>query len=101
MNLASRNDIKDTITITVGKKGRRANVPDDLIRTIFDDVGRDKIRRLRVEGSNSGGSLKIDTESMQLKHSIPVELSTDVTHEINTYDLFNKIQEYIDTIGGV
>lgn len=100
MNLAKRNDIKQTVTITVVKKGRGANVPDDLIESMYDSIGKDKIRRLRVEGTNPGGSLKIDTESMQLKHSIQVELTAD-THEVNTYDIFQKIQAYIDTMGGV
>lgn len=99
MSLAGRNDIKDTITITIGKKGRGKNVPDDLIKSMYEGVGRDRIRRLRVEGTSPGGSLKIDTDSMQLKHSLQVELTSD-THEVNTYDLFQKIQAYIDTVGG-
>lgn len=99
IKLAGRNDIKDTVTITVGKKGRGTNIPEDLIKSMFDGIGKDKIRRLRVEGTNSGGSLKIDTESMQLKHSLQVELTND-THEVNTYDLFQKIQAYIDVMGG-
>jgi hypothetical protein len=99
MNLAGRNDIRDTVTITVGKKGRGTNVPDDLIKSMYEDVGKDKIRRLRVEGTNPGGSLKIDTDSMQLKHSLQVELTND-THEVNTFDLFKKIQVYFDSMRG-
>lgn len=99
MNLAGRNDIRDTVTINVGKKGRGANIPDDLIKSMYEGVGKDKIRRLRVEGTNLGGSLKIDTTSMQLKHSLQVEITND-THEVNTNDLFEKIQAYIDSMGG-
>lgn len=100
MNLASRNDIKQTVTITVGKKGRGVNVPDDLIESMYNNVAQnDKIKRMRVEGTNPGGSLKIDTDSLQLKHSVQVGLTKD-THEVNTYDLFQKIQAFIDTMGG-
>lgn len=98
MFLAGRNDIKDTVTITVGKKGRGNNIPDDLIKSMYDKVGKDKIKRIRVEGSNQGGSLKIDTESLQLKHSLIVETTND-THEVSTFDIFKKIQEYIEAIG--
>lgn len=98
MFLAGRNDIKDTVTITVGKKGRGKNIPDDLIKSMYGEVGRDKIKRIRVEGSNQGGSLKIDTESLQLKHSLLVDTTND-THEVSTFDIFKKIQEYIDAIG--
>ena len=100
INLSDRNDIRDTVTITIGKKGRGRNVPDDLIEAIYNDIGKDKIRRLRVEGTNPGGSLKIDTDAMQLKHSIQVEITTGDVHIVNTYDLFKKIQAYIDTMGG-
>lgn len=98
MFLAGRNDIKDTITITIGKKGRGKNIPEDLIKSMYGEVGKDKIKRIRVEGSNQGGSLKIDTESLQLKHSLVVETTND-THEVSTFDIFKKIQEYIEAIG--
>ena len=101
MDIAGRNDIRQTITVVVGKKrGRGTNVPDDLIASMYSDMStNDKIKRIRVEGSTSVGQLKIDTESMQLRHSLQVELTAD-THEVNTFDCFNRIQEYIESMGG-
>ena len=98
MSLAGRNDIKDTITITIGKRGRGKNIPDDLIKSLYGEVEKNKIKRIRVEGSNQSGSHKIDTKSMQLKHSLMVETTSD-THEVGTLDIFKKIQEYIEAIG--
>ena len=100
MGVAGRNDIKQTVTVVFGKKGRGQNVPDDLITSIYGNMStNEKIKRIRVEGSTLAGQMKIDTESMQMKHSLQVELTTD-THEVNTYDCFKKIQEYLESIGG-
>ena len=101
VNISGRNDIKETVTVVFGKKGRGQNIPDDLIMSMYSEKStNDKIKRIRVEGSTAAGQLRIDTESMQLRHSLQVELTGD-THEVNTYDCFNKIQEYLESVGGV
>ena len=85
----------------LNKKGRGQNVPDDLITSMYGSMtSNDKIKRIRVEGSTLAGQMKIDTDSMQLRHSLQVELTAD-TNEVNTYDCFKKIQDYLETIGGV
>jgi len=100
MVIAGRNDIRQTITLTIGKEKRGANVPDDLIKHFYNNMPfNDKIKRIRVEGSNAAGQLKIDTESMQMRYSMQVELTPD-THEVNTYDCFRKIQIYLESMGG-
>ena len=100
MGVAGRNDIKQTVTVVFGKKGRGQNVPDDLITSIYGNMStNEKIKRIRVEGSTLAGQMKIDTESLQMKHSLQVELTTD-TREVSTYDCFKKIQEYLESMGG-
>lgn len=102
MGIAGRNDIKSTVTVVVGKKGRGIDIPNDLISSVYGKMpSNDKIKRIRVEGSTVAGQLKIDTDSMQLRHSLQVELTPDETHTVNTYDCFRKIQKHLESLGGV
>jgi hypothetical protein len=101
MDIAGRNDIRQTVTLVICKEKRGTSVPDDLIKSFYSSMSwNSKIRRIRVEGSTSAGQLKIDTESMQLRHSLQVELTPD-THEVYTHDCFIKIQNYLESMDGV
>lgn len=98
---AGRGDIRQTVDIAIHKKrGKNNNIPKDLIRDIYLNTGGLKtIKRIAVEGTNQAGSLKIDSDSYQMKHSITVDASQLPTHEIQTTDFFQKAEEFFTEMG--
>lgn len=101
LRLAGRDSIRDTVDISLRKKrGKGNDIPFDLIEEYFNDTGSLKrIRKISVQGSNAAGSLKIDTDSIQLKHSIDVGV-IGTTNEVNSEDFFLQAQSAIPQIGG-
>lgn len=97
---ANRNELRSTVEVYLRKKrGRKNNIPPDLIREVYQDTGlTKKIKRIAVEGSNQAGSLKIDSESYQMKHAVTVE-TLPPTREVNTSDFFQKAQNFIKEMG--
>ena len=97
---AGRNELRSTVEVYLRKKrGRKNNIPQDLIREVYQNTGiTKKIKRIAVEGSNQTGSLKIDSESVQMKHSVTVE-TVPLTREVNTTDFFQKAQNFINEMG--
>jgi len=98
---AGRDDIRQTVDITLHKKpGKNNNIPKDLIREVYENTGgHKKIKRIAVEGTNPAGSLKIDSESYQMKHILTVDTLQVPTHEIQTLDFFQKAEEYFREMG--
>lgn len=98
---AGRDDIRQTVDLIIHKKrGRNNNIPKDLIRDVFHKTGAFKtVKRIAVEGTNPTGSLKIDSESYQMKHSITVDTLQGPTHEVKTSDFFQKAEEYFKGMG--
>lgn len=97
---AGRDELRSTVEVYLRKKpGRKNNISQDLIREVYQDTGSSRrIKRIAVEGSNQTGSLKIDSESYQMKHSVKVE-PLPLTREVNTSDLFEKVQDFISEMG--
>ena len=98
---AGRNELRPTVEVYLRKRpGKGNNISQDLIREVYQDTGATKrIKRIAVEGSNQSGSLKIDTESYQMKHSITVDTVQSPTHEVHTIDFFQKAEEFIREMG--
>lgn len=98
---AGRNEIRQTVDIAIHKtRGKNNNIPKDLIRDVYQSTGAHKtVKRIAVEGTNPAGSLKIDSESYQMKHSIAVETLQFPTHEVHTTDFFQKAEEYFKEMG--
>ena len=97
---AGRDEIRSTAEVYLRKKrGKKNNISQELIREVYQDTGiNKKIKRIAVEGSNQAGSLKIDSESYQMKHSVTVE-TLPPTREVDTKDFFQKAQEFIKEMG--
>ena len=101
LRLAGRDSIRDTVDISLHKKRGKGNeIPFDLIEEYFNETGSLKrIRKISVQGSNAAGSLKIDTDSIQLKHSINVRV-IETTNEVVSEDFFLQAKNAIPQIGG-
>ena len=102
-SFADRNELRPTVELYLRKKrGKGINIPKDLISNAYQvhrDVGATKqVRKIAVEGANDSGSLKIDTDSIQMKHSIDVE-TRPPTNEVNTNDFFEKVDSFIRETG--
>lgn len=97
---SGRDEIRSTVEIYLRKKrGRKNNISQDLISEVYHNTGMTKkIKRIAVEGSNKTGSLKIDSDSYQMKHSVTVE-TIPPTREVKTSDFFEKAQEFIREMG--
>ena len=63
----------------------------------FRQVFNKRIKKIAVEGANNNGSLKIDTDSIHMKHSIKVETSQP-TNEVNTTDFFDKVSAFVKEV---
>lgn len=101
LRLAGRDGVRDTVEICLHKKRGKGNeIPFDLIEEYFNETGTFKrIRKISVQGSNNAGSLKIDTDSIQLKHSIEVGVF-GTTNEVDSGDFFAKVKSDIPQMGG-
>jgi len=101
LRLAGRDGVRDTVEICLHKKrGKGNDIPFDLIEEYFNDTGALKrIRKISVQGSSVAGSLKIDTDSIQLKHGIEVR-AIGTTNEVDSSDFFSQIKNVTSQIGG-
>ncbi|MDD3230222.1 MAG: hypothetical protein PHE09_13525 [Oscillospiraceae bacterium] len=101
LRLAGRDGVRDTVEICLHKKRGKGNeIPFDLIEEYFNETGTLKrIRKISIQGSNNAGSLKIDTDSIQLKHSIEVGVF-GTTNEVDSDDFFAKVKSDIPKMGG-
>ena len=100
LRLAGRDSIRDKVEICLHKKrGKGNDIPIDLIEDYFNETGVfGRIRKISVQGSNASGCLKIDTDSIQLKHSIEVSV-TGTTNEVDSRDFFTQMKSTIHKIG--
>lgn len=101
LRLAGRDGIRDTVDISLHKKrGKGNDIPLDLIEEYFNETGMLKrIRKISVQGSNAAGSLKIDTDSILLKHSIEVRVIS-TTNEVDSRDFFFQVKSILTQNGG-
>lgn len=93
---AGRDELRPTVEIYLRKKrGKGNNISRKMIEEVYGDTGiTKKIRKISVEGANESGCLKIDSESIQMKHSIVVEALLQ-TNEVATSDFFAKADDFI------
>jgi len=102
-SFAERDEVRSTVEIYLRKKkGKGKNIPKDLIGNYYqqhaDTTSNKRIKKIAVEGANNSGSLKIDTDSIHMKHSIEVETSQP-TNEVNTTDFFDKVSAFVKEMG--
>jgi len=102
-NFAGTNEVRSTVELYLRKKrGKGINIPKNLISDTYNQhKGADskkQIKKIAVEGSNDSGNLKIDTDSIHMKHSIEVE-TFQPTNEVSTADFFNKASASIREMG--
>jgi hypothetical protein len=102
-SFADRDILRPTVELYIRKKrGKGINIPKNLISTTYQQhksaSPKKQIRKIAVEGANDSGSLKIDTDSIQMKHSIEVE-TFQPTNEVNTADFFVKASAFITETG--
>jgi hypothetical protein len=97
---AGRDELRPTVEIYLRKKrGKGNNISQKMIKEVYGDTGSTKkIRKIAVEGANESGCLKIDSESIQMKHSIVVD-TLPQTNEVVTRDFFEKVAEFIREMG--
>jgi hypothetical protein len=102
-DFAGTNGVRSTVELYIRKeRGRGVNIPKNLISNTYNQHKsinpKMKIKKIAVEGSNNSGNLKIDTDSIHMKHSIEVE-TIQPTNEVNTTDFFDKVSEFIKERG--
>jgi len=102
-SVADRNIIRPTVELYIRKKrGKGNNIPKDLINSTYEEhrsaSPTRRIQKIAVEGANDNGSLKIDTDSIHMKHSIEVE-TFQPTNEVNTTDFFSRVSAFIFDMG--
>lgn len=97
---SGRDELRPTVEIYLRKKrGKNNNISQNMIKEVYGDTGSTKkIRKIAVEGANESGCLKIDSESIQMKHSIVVD-TLPQTNEVVTRDFFEKVAEFIREMG--
>lgn len=93
---SGKNEFRTTVDISLHKsKGKKNNISQDIIKEVYADTGgTKKIRKIAVEGANQSGNLKIDTESIQMRHSIMVE-TLGKGGDVVTNDFFAKAGDFI------
>ena len=98
---AGRDELRPTVELYLRKKrGKRNNISQQMIEEVYGDTGKTKkIRKIAVEGANDSGCLKIDTESIQMRHSIIVETCSQTPGEVVTSDFFTKADKFIKEMG--
>ena len=100
LHLAGRDETKKTVDIQIKKAKRTSNIPVNLVENYYQDWKKSqKIKKIKVEGKNDNGSIKIDTESIQLKQSINVMIS-DETREILSENFFIEAQATLESLMG-
>ena len=101
-HLAGRDETKDTVDVQIKKAKRKVYIPSNLVENYYQNMtssSQSKIKKIVVEGKNSNGSIKIDTESIQMKQSVNVEL-TEHTREIISDSFFAEAQSILDELRG-
>ena len=102
-NFAERDTLRPTVELYLRKKrSKGSNIPKGLIGSFYQEhkniLAKKHIRKIAVEGSNDSGNLKIDTESIHMKHSISVE-TIEPTNVVNSDDFFDKISIATNELG--
>ena len=102
-DFAGTNEVRSTVELYIRKeRGKGVNIPKKLISNTYNQHknanAKKKIKKIAVEGSNNSGNLKIDTDSIHMKHSIEVE-TLQPTNEVNTFDFFDKVSAFIKERG--
>lgn len=97
---AGRAELRPTVEVYLRRKrGKGNNISRKMIEEVYGDTGSTKkIRKISVEGANESGCLKIDSESIQMKHSIVVETLLQ-TNEVATRDFFAKADDFMREMG--
>lgn len=103
LSFARQNNAPSTVELYIRKeKGKGKNIPRNMISTAYqqykDVKSKKRIKKIAVEGGNENGSLKIDTESIYMKHSIEVDTVLP-TNEVSTTDFFEKASNFIRELG--
>ena len=98
MGFAGRTDIADEVEIRIKRPRGVKKYPDNLIQAYFKENQKSKnskIKRITIKGTNEAGQFEIDTDLMKMKHYLSVKQMA-VTNEVDSYDFFNRAQEFID-----
>jgi hypothetical protein len=100
-SIAERDELRPTVELHL-RKERGKKFPKDLVSSVYqthrDVNAKQHIRKIAVEGANESGSLKIDTDSIQMKHRIDVATNPP-TNEVNTEDFFGKVDDFVRETG--
>lgn len=89
--LAGRDDIRDTIDISVRKIKRNINIPSNLVSDYYNGMRDDnKIKRIIVDGKNETGPFRLDTELIKKKQCLTVE--TTALNEVSSESFFKQAQ---------
>jgi hypothetical protein len=100
-SLADKDILRPTVELYIRKeRGKDSREIKDIINATYNDHKsanpQKQIRKISVEGSNKSGNLKIDTESIHMKHSMEVETeSSQLQNVVKTSDFFNKAWLFI------
>ncbi len=98
LRLANRDNIKDTIDITIGKVARFKFIPKNLVAEYYrDHRSANIIKRIVAEGKNQSGPFRLDTEAIKMKQFLEVD-TTELTDEVNSESFFSKSQEKIEDL---
>ena len=97
LRFANRDDVKDTVDISIGKIKKNRYIPKSLVSEYYNDMqGENIIKRIVAEGKNESGSFRLDTELIKMKQSLDVE--TTEINEVLSDSFFTIAQEVINTM---
>ena len=102
-DFAGTNEVRSTVELYLRKnRGKGVNIPKNLISNTYNQHKsanpKKQIKKIAVEGANDSGNLKIDTDSIHMKHSIEVD-TFQPTNEVSTTDFFDKVNASINEMG--
>lgn len=89
----SENNISRKEFDIIYKPTRGSSFSKSKVRRYYENVYGDKIRRIVLEGKNSSGKIRLDTEGARLSKYIETKLDLDGL--IDTDDIFDKYEKFI------
>ena len=96
MRFAGRDEIDDEVEICLKRPPKAKRFPENLIKSYYEDMqSNNKIKRIIAKGTNPSGFFQADTDLIKMKHYLSVK-GEIVTDEVDSFDFFEKAQDFID-----
>ena len=95
--LSGRDDIRETVDISIRKIKRNINIPHNLVADYYNSMQDNSVvKRIVVDGKNESGPFRLDTELIKKKQCLNVE--TTALNEVSSEHFFAQAQIAIDSM---